>query len=299
MQNPSSLILLEPDNFGYNAETAHDNHFQNKPENDDIARLAKEEHLNAQDILRQKDIEIHILKDSEEGKNPDATFLNNWFNVTPDKNLILYPMWAKNRQKEVTKTQVSQLLQVIEPKSIVDLRGFIKRKQYCEGTGALIFDYENDVVYSNISQRSNEKVVNKVAEELGFDTFSFKALDQTGREIYHTNVMLSIGENIIICCDESIDNEINRIILRKKLEASNREYIQIGFRQMENFCGNVFEVNDKNGNPVLIMSETAYNNFNEDQLQKMKRKVELVTIPIPTIEKVGGGSLRCLVAACY
>ena len=299
MQNPSSLILLEPNNFGFNSETAEDNYFQNKPENDEIARLAREEHKNVQIVLKQNNIKIHVLKDSEEGKNPDAAFLNNWFNITPNRDLFLYPMWAKNRQKEVTKSQINQLLQIIEPKSIIDLRGYIKKAKYCEGTGALIFDYENRIIYSNISQRSNEKVVDKVAEELNFDSFTFKALDQLGREIYHTNVMLSIGKNIVVCCDESIDNELNRVLLRKKLEASGREYIQISFRQMLNFCGNVFEVNDINGNPKLIMSETAYNNFTESQIKKMESKVELITVSIPTIEKIGGGSLRCLVAACY
>ena len=171
MQNPSHLLLLAPENFGFNSETAQDNYFQKEGEIQHIAEKAKNEHGKVLAKLKEEQIPFDVIEDEKNHQNPDALFLNNWFNVTPNKQLFIYPMKAKNRQREVTSSQISKVEKIIQPTSVIDLRNYLDKGFYCEGTGALIFDYAYKTIYANISQRCNEKIVNEVAEKLGMESF--------------------------------------------------------------------------------------------------------------------------------
>ena len=297
MQNPINLLVLAPKHFAYNSETAINNYFQNnemQPTN--IGQKAKQEHQALIQLLKDENIDYSVLEDLDHVKNPDAVFLNNWFSVQPDNSLVIYPMWAENRRSEVHPYQIEQLKNYVQPSKIIDFSDAYKHKEYCEGTGSIIFDHEEKMIFASISERTTPSLLAKISDELGYDYFSFKAADQNGNAIYHTNVLLSIGKHIVVLCGDAIENPIERKMLEKALTKNEKTAINISFQQMNKFCANVLEVNDRKGNPVLLMSETAFLHFTEEQKEMLRKKVRIAYCSIPTIEYFGGGSLRCMLA---
>lgn len=297
MQNPNKLLLLKPNFFGFNEETAANNFFQKKSlASSPVALKAIDEHQQLTLLLKDNNIDHSVIEDSKEIKNPDAVFLNNWFSIQPDSSMVLYPMWAKNRRAEINEKQIEQIIKISNPAKIHDFSGEVLNNKYCEGTGSLIFDHEANIVYASISDRTSASLVTEISTKLGYTDVTFLASDQKGNDIYHTNVLLSIGKNIVILCSEAIENPIERNMLKTMLKKENKLFIDINFKQMNNFCANVLEVNDKNGSPILLMSKTAEQHFNEDQLEEIKTRVKIASCAIPTIEQIGGGSLRCMLA---
>lgn len=297
MHNPNKLLLLRPKHFGFNDETAANNYFQKESNSrQKLATKAIEEHQNLTDLLSEKNIEFFIINDLEGIQNPDAVFLNNWFSIQPNGTMVIYPMWAKNRRSEIHPEQIKQITQYSQPKSIFDFSDESNNNLFCEGTGSLIFDHDKKLVYASVSERTTAAMVSKISQKIGYDHFTFRATDQSGNLIYHTNVLLSIGENIILLCSDAIENPIERQMLLKSLDEEGKVLINISFHQLNHFCANVLEVNNRKGEAVLLMSETAANNFTKEQLDLMQSLVEIAHCPIPTIEHFGGGSLRCLLA---
>lgn len=297
MQNPNKLLVLAPKHFAFNTETAANNYFQNKDTQvADSGKKAKEEHRRLRQLLQSENIDFSILDDLEHIKNPDAVFLNNWFSVQPDNSLVIYPMWAENRRSEVHPDQIEQLKKHVQPSKIIDFSDAYKHKEYCEGTGSIIFDHEEKMIFASISERTTPSLLAKIGKELGYDHFSFEAVDQNGNAIYHTNVLLSIGKHTVVLCGDAIENPIERKMLEKALTKNEKTVINISFQQMNKFCANVLEVNDRKGKPVLLMSETAFLNFTEAQKEIIRKKVRIAYCSIPTIEYYGGGSLRCMLA---
>lgn len=297
-QNPNLIYVLPPKNFGFNGETAADNYFQKKGESkSNLSILAANEHAEFCQKLTEFDVEFHALTDSADIVLPDALFLNNWFSVTKDHRLVLYPMLAKSRRSEVRQELIHEIKEKSEISELLDYRDFINQDMYCEGTGSLIFDHENKLAFVCVSKRSTPKLCEIICKDLGYKLVTFEALDLNGRQIYHTNVMLSIGENVAVICFEAIEDPLEKAFVRKYLQKSNRIILEISLKQMQNFCGNVFEVNDKKGIPVLLMSESAYINFEEKQINSINQRVKVLKVAIPTIEKYGGGGVRCMVAA--
>jgi hypothetical protein len=297
MQNPNKLLVLAPKHFAFNNETAINNHFQNKDtQQTDIKQKAIEEHHELTKLLNSEDIDFAVIEDLTHCKNPDALFLNNWFSVQPDNSLVIYPMWAKNRRSEVHPNQITQLKNLVKPTKIIDYSNAYKDNQFCEGTGSIIFDHEKKMIFASISERTTPSLLAKIGNELGYEHFTFEAVDRNGNAIYHTNVLLSIGEHIVVLCGDAVENLIERKMLEKTLTKNGKIIINISFQQMNKFCANVLEVNDRKGNPVLLMSETAFLHFSDKQKEIMRKKVRIAYCSIPTIEYYGGGSLRCMLA---
>ena len=300
MQNPNSIYIMSPLHFGCNSTTAENNHFQEKIENSKhLEQMGSKEHYLFRELLQAFNIHTFTLQDDEEVINSDALFLNNWFSVMPDKTLVIYPMWAKNRRSEVREEVIEFINDRSAIQKVLDYRSFLDSNQYCEGTGSIIFDFVHKNAYACISERTEVKVFEKICTDLGFTPISFLAEDLNGNSIYHTNVMLSIGENIIVVCSEAISDPIERQIVLKNLRNTNRIIIDITFDQMNHFAGNVFELNNTLGEPVLCMSSTAKNAFTTAQLEHIQTRCKIMAVPIPTIEKAGGGSVRCMIAANY
>lgn len=297
MQNPNKLLVLKPKFFGFNNETAANNYFQKNDSNKSkISEIAIEEHGRLTELLKKYNIDFSVLEDLEDIKNPDAVFLNNWFSIQPDKSMIIYPMWAKNRRTEVHPNQIEQIKKITKPDIVYDFTNEFENNRFCEGTGSLIFDHESKIIYASISERTTASLVSEISRKIGYDYFTFRATDQLGNAIYHTNVLLSIGKNIVVLCAEAVENPIERKMLEKSLKKNGKIFIEISLPQMNHFCANVLEVNDKDGNPVLLMSETAANNFSDNQKKEMSTLVRIAQCDIPTIERYGGGSLRCMIA---
>ena len=300
MQNPSSIYILSPLHFGCNTITAENNHFQEKIENSKhLEQMGANEHYLFRELLQAFEIQTYTLQDDEFVSNSDAVFLNNWFSVMPDKTLVIYPMWAKNRRTEVRQETINFIKDRSGITNVLNYTSFLDSNQYCEGTGSIVFDFEYKKAYACISDRTDVRLFEKICSDLGYTPISVLAEDIKGNSIYHTNVMLSIGANIVIICSEAIVDTIERQIVLKSLQVSNRLIIDITFHQMNQFAGNVFEVTNKQGEAVLCMSSAAKNAFTSDQLEKIQAHCKIMAVPIPTIEKAGGGSVRCMIAANY
>jgi len=291
---------MPPLHFGCNTTTAENNHFQQKIENSrHLEQKAAKEHELFRELLQAFEIRTYTLQDDEHTVNSDALFLNNWFSVMPNKTLVIYPMWAKNRRTEVRQDVINFIKERSSILKVLDYTTFLDSNQYCEGTGSIIFDFENKKAFACISDRTNASLFEKICADLNYTPISFLAEDLNGNSIYHTNVMLSIGEKVAIICSESIVDVIERQMVMKHLQSTDRLVIDISFNQMNQFAGNVFEVTNQLNESILCMSSTAKNAFTYAQIDQIQQKCRIMAVPIPTIEKAGGGSIRCMIAANY
>lgn len=298
MNNPDAIIMVRPANFGFNWETAESNKFQNDFHVENAQNLAVQEFDAMVELLRGEDIDVRIFDDSFEPIKPDAIFPNNWISTHEDGRTVLYPMEAKNRRLE-RRTDIYDLLPLHNENACIDLTHYENENKFLEGTGSIIFDHSNKTAYCAISSRSNVVVFEEICKMLNYRPISFEATDLNGFQIYHTNVLLSIGENVIVFCSESVENPIERAMLLKEFENTQRLVVQVSQKQMNSFAANCLEVNDKMGNPKLIMSKTAFNSLSGEQISAIESYVKIVSVAIPTIEKIGGGSARCMMLGVH
>ncbi|MBK8465988.1 MAG: amidinotransferase [Chloracidobacterium sp.] len=297
-----NILLIRPQNFGYNPETAKSNEFQNKAEDLD-ENLIKQNALAAFDqfaeALYSKGINIRVFEDTEMPQKDDAIFPNNWVSFHADGTVILYPMCAVNRRSERRMDIIETLGREFHVEKIIDLSHFEKENRFLEGTGSIVFDHANKIAYACLSARTDAGLFNKVSEILGYAPVSFHAVDADGKAIYHTNVMMCIGVGFAVVCLESIENEIKKTAIINSLKNCGLEIIDISFDQMNNFAGNMLAVSGENGKVYLVQSQSAFDSLRNDQIAVLEKYCELLPIPIPTIETLGGGSARCMMAEIF
>ena len=293
MKNPSHVILIRPANFGFNSETATSNKFQQFIQDDESSIKALCEFDSMVTVLKSNQISTTVFEDTIESIKPDAIFPNNWISTHPSGTITLYPMEALNRRLE-RRNDVVDYIKDLGFNQQIDLTESEKNGQFLEGTGSVIFDPNQHDAYACISSRTDVKLFESLCEALSFTPISFVAEDVNGNPIYHTNVMLSIGQHIVVVCSESIMDPIERAMVMHRLQIGNREVIDVTFSQMSRFACNCLEVNDALGNPHLIMSSTAYNAFSIDEINRIQQVVNIIAVDIPTIESIGGGSARCM-----
>ncbi len=285
--------MVRPANFGFNLETAESNKFQKSATIADASRLALAEFDLMVSTLREKDIDVLVFDDTLEPQKPDAIFPNNWISFHPNGISVLYPMEAENRRIE-RRLEVFELLPDYSAKNLIDITHYENSNKFLEGTGSIIYDHTNKKAYCAIASRSDVEAFEDICKQLGFKAISFDAHDIHGHAIYHTNVLLSIGDNIIVLCSVCISDPIERSMVLQQLRATGKTIIDIDFQQMNQFAGNCLEVNDKHGAPKLIMSQTAFESFSKEIIDLISEKLEIVSVSIPTIEQIGGGSARCM-----
>lgn len=293
MSNPHHIILIRPANFGFNFETAESNKFQQTTSIDQVQEKALAEFDRMIQSLKEAQIHVTVFEDSVTPVKPDAIFPNNWVSVQPNGTLVIYPMEAKNRRLE-RRNDVVEFLKQQGFNELKDFSSFEEQGQVVEGTGSILFDHEEKLAYGCISSRTDAKLFDQLVREIGYEPVTFIAEDMHGHQIYHTNVMLAIGAHTIVCCEESISDPIERAMVTAKLKQSGKVYVPISFAQMNQFAGNCLEVNDKEGNPKLILSQTAYEALSAEQIASLSQVVTLIPVAIPTIETIGGGSARCM-----
>ena len=299
---PSSILMMKPLTFGYNTETATTNAFQETIDIDSasITGLAIKEYDAAVTKIREHGIEVLSFENEQKAILPDAVFPNNWLGLHPGGKAILYPMTHENRRKE-RNLKVLDFVNESghEISEVIDLSNNEEKGLFLEGTGSMIFDYKNKRVYGCISPRTSIKLFNEVAEMLDVKPVSFTAFDLQGKQIYHTNVILTITEKLAIICLDAIENLMERTFVKMHLEDSELEIIPITYSQVSQFAGNLFEVKNQASESFLIGSETAWAAFSKAELTLIKKHHQPLAITIPTIEKIGGGSARCMMAGFY
>lgn len=295
--------MIRPAHFGFNEETAENNAFQVNDKSLsplEIKSLARQEFDQFVNLLRSKGVNVMVVEDNPDVKKPDAVFPNNWISFHEDGTLITYPMFSDIRRKERDESVIKTIEEKFKIVHRYSFEQYEFEDQFLEGTGSMILDRQNKIVYACISPRTDVRVLNKFCVLRGFDSVVFFAKDDSGNDIYHTNVMMALGTNFAVINLDAIVNEEERSKVVDRLKSTNKEIIEISHGQMNAFAGNMLQVKTNLGLlPLLIMSASAYESLTKSQIESLEKFNEIIFLPIPTIEKYGGGSVRCMMAEIF
>ncbi len=297
-----TIMMVRPANFGFNAETAENNAFQSNDRGEtasNIATQARDEFDAMVKTLKSKGVDIIVVEDTDEPKKPDAIFPNNWISFHRNGAVVTYPMFAKNRRIERREDIIEALKKDFEVDRRYTFEHYEDDSLYLEGTGSMLFDRDRNIMYACLSERTDPQIIDKFCVLMGSERIVFHSVDRNGDAIYHTNVMMALGEDFAVLCKASITKKEELEELLAKLDATGKEVIDISFDQMEAFAGNMLQVRNSSGDTFLVMSQTAYNSLNENQIEKLSSKTSILPININTIEYYGGGSVRCMMAEVF
>lgn len=314
-QSTDQVLMVSPTSFGFNAEAAADNAFMHEcvgkdGEDDAIAvrNRALMEHAGLVQVLREHaGMRVRLFAHSQEHDTPDAVFPNNWFSThgweeAGARTLVTYAMKSPSRRRERRKDAMRLLLEELDVEQHIDMAVDEDKQppRMLEGTGSLVLDRVNRVAYVAVSERSDAKAAEEWCEALGYERLvTFHATDALGRPIYHTNVLMAVGTSMAVVCTESVEDPKERQHLLATLGQSH-QVVEITREQMNAFCGNVIEVQDHRRLPCLALSTGAMNAFAPDQVKTMKQHVAaFYHAPFDTIERVGGGGVRCAIAEIF
>ena len=299
LQTTDTVLMVSPTAFGFNEQTAGNNAFQKNGGAENVSERAREESNRYIELMKENGIHVIAVLDTEEPHTPDSVFPNNWFSTHDDGTLVLYPMFAENRRLERKPAVVEAIRQNFDIKRTVDLTHYEDQGLFLEGTGSMVLDRVNKIAYACRSPRTDETVLKDFCSRLGYSPVLFEAVDESGTQIYHTNVMMSVGSEIAVVCMEAIPDPGQSAAVRKSLENAGKTIVEISFDQMNHFAGNMLEVHNQDGAPCLIMSLAAYRSLTDEQIRFLESRVKLITPALDCIEENGGGSARCMVAEIF
>lgn len=304
-QITDSIFMVRPVQFHRNDQTAVNNYFQKDPDGiteNEIQTRALEEFDLFVNKLRLNGVHVEVFEDTTSSETPDSIFPNNWLTMHDDGVILTYPMFAENRRKERRQDIIDHLSNHFFVHKVRSFADWESKSKFLEGTGSLILDRPNRIVYAAISDRTSLEVLKDFCDSLGYTPVEFNALQTVEGErlpIYHTNVMMSIGENFAVVCLDCIDDPVERSKVDFNLKKTGKEVIEISEEQVNNFGGNILQVRNANGKPIVVMSEAAYKSFSAKQLKQLQKHGSILYSPIPTIEKFGGGGVRCMMAEIF
>ena len=293
--------MVRPSNFVFNIETAASNVFQQKNDESEETRKQKvncEFELFAT-TLQAKGVNVFVMDDTVYPEKPDAVFPNNWVSFHPDGTVILYPMHAPNRRHERRHDIIDTLKKDFEIKQLLDLSIYENEGMFLEGTGSIVFDHDHKIAYACLSPRTNKEIFAKVCHHLSYKPVWFQAFDKGGMEIYHTNVMMCIGEGFAVICLDSIKNNQERELVLQSLQETGHKVIDITWVQMNHFAGNMLALQTNSGKCIIAMSQSAFDSLTANQKTAIGKYGELVPLSVNTIETIGGGSARCMIAEVF
>ena len=300
-QTTDAILMVRPVAFGFNQETSLDNAFQNKlnVDSNTIQRQALLEFDNMVALLRENEIHVLVVEDTLSPQTPDSIFPNNWFSTHADGRVALYPLKAENRRAERRPDVFEYLVEAgYSIKHIEDFSEAEQEEKYLESTGSLLLDRENQLCYVSVSERSNPELVVEFCEVFGYQPIFFQSIIK-GKPAYHTNVCMSIASQFALIALDSISREDERQKVKNALEISGKEVIELSENQVLNFMGNGLEVLDANHESCFVMSKRALDSLTQLQKEKIEKFSKIVTPEITTIENIGGGSVRCMMAEIF
>lgn len=300
-QSTNNIFLVKPARFGYNVETAESNGFQNKSLDTplEITKKAIAEFNEMAKKLSAKGINVLIIDDTPNPVKPDAIFPNNWGSFHADGRVVLYPMLAENRREERRNDILELIATKYEISEIIDLSHKENSHIFLEGTGSIIFDHPYKLAYACLSPRTDQTLLIETCNTLGYQPIYFNSFDVEGKAIYHTNVMMNIGNGYAVVCLESIADIDERQMVVHSLKNSGKEIIEISFEQMHHFCGNMLELDLQQDKNVLVLSQRAHNHLTSIQINQLENYCALFPLNIETIEQIGGGSVRCMISEIH
>ena len=299
----NKILMVRPASFAFNEQTAVNNHYQKK-DNKPVQEIQNEAMIEFDKMvekLKKMGIDVRVMQDTKEPHTPDSIFPNNWFSTHYSNTIVLYPMFAENRRLERTDN-LYDYFDKADDLNVVDYSNLEKENIFLEGTGALVLDRKNKKAYCSLSQRANEKLLDIFCEDADYKKIAFhsyQTVDGKRKPIYHTNVMMAMGENYAILCADSIDNLEERENVIRELESDGKEIVYISEFQVDHFLGNAIELINNENVKICVMSATAYSVLTDEQKNIIEKYDVIVPVDVHTIEKYGGGSARCMIAELF
>lgn len=305
-QCADAVLMVRPASFAYNPETAVTNAFQRRPEQDihDPSSAARAEFNGLAAALDGEGIRVFVLEDTPAPPKPDAIFPNNWVSFHEDGTVVLYPMQAATRRRE-RRNDIIHAAETLgyRVSRVLDLSAHESRGRYLEGTGSLVLDHRHRIAYACLSPRTDESVLAQWGFELGYRPVPFSAADRSGVPLYHTNVLMCVGERFVVVGPDAIaPRDRDRVL--ESLRSGGREVIALGQAQIERFAGNMLELaswDEALGEcRVLVLSWSARHALQDETFARLSACTdEVLVVPVPTIERYGGGSVRCMLAEVF
>jgi hypothetical protein len=305
-QVTSSILMIRPVSFNANPETAVNNYYQKvieglTPKQAQTQALAEFDSLV--DKLQAHGIEVIVVEDRYDPETPDAIFPNNWISFHHDGTIALYPMFAESRRgerRDDIKDNLAQHGFTVE--KVKDFTHFEQQGKYLEGTGSMLLDRDRHIVYAALSDRTDKEVLDVFCEAFSYEPIVFSARQTVNGErlpIYHTNVMMCLTDKLAIISLATIDEMVERTTVIESLTASGKEIIDISEDQVSHFAGNMLAIENKEGQAFIVMSDAARQSLTEDQKQKITTHYIIIASSLDTIEALGGGSARCMMAEIF
>lgn len=305
-QTTNSILMIRPVAFRMNEQTAVNNYYQKvldglTPEN--VNAKAQEEFDTFVQKLKMVGIDVTVVDDTKTPDTPDSIFPNNWISFHENGDVALYPMFAENRRAE----RREDILDLLEEKGfklndIVDYTSAEEDEIFLEGTGSLLLDRANGKAYCALSPRADEELMIEFCEDFDMGPVIFEAyhtVDGERKLIYHTNVMMCLGETFVVICADCIDDKSERKQVLKSLKDDGKEIILITEEQVNNFAGNMLQLKGTDDKSYLVMSKSAHESLTADQIEKLEQHATILSSSLDTIEACGGGSARCMMAEIF
>jgi hypothetical protein len=295
--------MIRPVRFESNPQTAESNRFQGR-----TAVSAGEQHAAALaefnglvDALQNHGITVIVVEDTADPHTPDSIFPNNWVSFHGDGRVVLYPMEAENRRSERRMDIIESL--DADPgyvvSEVIDLSPHEVEGHYLEGTGSMVLDRINHVAYACLSSRTQLDPLGDFAQRMNYEVVAFDAVDRDGVPIYHTNVLMNVGEALAVICDAAIPREDQREAVLGRLGESGRKIVSLSYEQLDAFAGNMLELRTSEGERLIVMSQQAFDSLRAEQLSVLRDNGDVLAVPIDMIEASAGGSVRCMLAEIH
>jgi hypothetical protein len=300
-QSTFTILMIRPVKFGYNEQTATSNAFQNKIDlkSEEAQANAAKEFDGFVNMLRSNAVNVIVIDDTLSPHTPDSIFPNNWISFHDNGDILLYPMQAENRRLERREDIIRRLEETFRVKQVIDLSNFEAQNQFLEGTGSMVLDRQNKIAYACLSPRTDAEVLEAFSKQENYKVLLFNSVDAKDQPIYHTNVVMCIGTKFAVICLGSIKDEDEKQQVINTLKESGKEVIDITFDQMNRFAGNMLEIENTSGEKLLVMSQKAYQSLSSEQVATLSNYARLIYANLDTIETLGGGSARCMLAEVH
>ncbi len=302
-QTTAHILMVRPKNFAFNEETAVNNAFQSRDNNMTPAQMqanALREFDAFVKQLQDAGVQVIVAKDSARPVKPDAIFPNNWVTFHQEGQVITYPMFAPTRRRERRRLVIEQVLQQgFRSEKRINYEYHEKLNRFLEGTGSIIFDHQHRLAYACLSPRTDGPILEDLCKEIAYQPVIFHAADANGQEIYHTNVMMAMGETFVVICLDAVPDATERKMLEDIFAKTKKEIVDISLAQMNSFAGNMLQVRNTANETILVMSAQAYHSLTPAQVKTLEAHTKLLYADLHTIETYGGGSARCMMAEVF
>lgn len=299
MQTTSHLLMIKPVAFDFNAQTAVNNAFQQQGSNENAQQKAEAEFDGFVQKLTAAGVDVTVVQDTADPHTPDSIFPNNWISFHNDGSIVLYPMYAVNRRAERKQHVLDAITSKFEVKNTIDFTSKEHKDHFLEGTGSMVLDRDNHIAYACLSPRTDKTVFEEWCRTMNYKPCSFYSVDEKGGEIYHTNVMMCVADLYVVICLDSIRDAAERDRVFDTVIESGKKVFEISYKQMNRFAGNMLQVQNKDGQRYLVMSNQAYHSLTAEQVKELESYNPIIHSDLTTIETNGGGSARCMMAEVF